>query len=704
MKRVGTVVAGLLAVVSFAVAGKVETWRNDTASAFGKGKKERVVVSDTGRVRLGHSLGPVGSMTASRVWDLAIDAKGGVFAATGDEGKVFRLDGDRWDAAFDAADTQALSVVAVPNGHVFAGTGPSGQVVDLTDPKHPAARPDAAVQYIWDLAADRDGNLYAATGPTGQLWKRDSRGAWSLLLDSAQKHLLCVAAGDDGSVYAGSDGDGLLYRVAADGRVSVLYDAPQAEIRALLLAPDGTLYAGTAAESGSGGQGRPPSLFSSPSPPGSPSGPSALSASVMPRAEVQRPADARPERATPIGGTASPRPAPPGENAVYRVGPDGVAREVFRGRVLVHALAWQGDRLLVGTGPDGQLFEVRDGGRESAPVARLDSGQILALANEKDGGLLLGTGDPGSVVRLGAGHAPAGTLTSEVHDGKLVSRFGAIEWKADVPRGTSLAIQMRTGNVGEPDATWSPWSPEQHEPASARAAVPPGRFLQYRAILRTDDPSATPELRSLAVRYQTENLAPEINRLDVPDVANGDGATKPAKLSLRWDASDPNGDDLEYTLHVKKEGWPGWIKLGELPITETRFEWDATAVPTGSYRIKLTASDRPSNRPEQALVRDRESEPFLVDHGAPGVTASRDKEGRIVIALEDDATRLTRAAYSLDGGAWIPIFPDDGLFDDSAEKITLHLDGLKPGTHLLMVRANDAAGNVGTGDLVFEAR
>jgi hypothetical protein len=357
----------------------------------------------------------------------------------------------------------------------------------------------------------------------------------------------------------------------------------------------------------------------------------------------------------------------------------------------------------VGTGPDGQLFEVRDGGRESTPIARLDSGQILALANEKDGGLLLGTGDPGSVVRLGAGHAPAGTLTSDVHDAKLISRFGAIDWKADVPRGASLAIQTRSGNVGEPDATWSPWSPEQQDSASARSTAPPGRFLQYRAVLRTDDPSLTPELRSLAIRYQTENLAPEINRLDVPDVSSGDGATKAAKLSLRWDASDPNGDELEYTLHVKKEGWPGWVKVGELPITETRFEWDATAVPTGSYRIKLTASDRPSNRPEQSLVRDRESEPFLVDHGMPAVSSTREKDGRIVVRLKDDATRLTRAAYALDGGPWTPIFPDDGLFDDPSEKITLHLDGLKTGTHLLMIRASDAAGNVGTGDLVFEA-
>lgn len=701
MKRL-IAVLGMLAVGSLAVAAKVETWRADSSSAFGKGKKERIVVSDSGRVRLGHSLGPVGSMTAARVWDLALGGKGDVYAATGDEGKVFRLDGDRWEVVYDAADSQALAVVVTPDGRAFAGTGPSGQVVDLTDPKHAASRPDAGVQYIWDLAADPAGNLYAATGPNGGLWKRDAKGAWSLLFDSPQKHLLCVALGRDGSVYAGSDGEGLLYKVAPGGKISVVYDAPQSEIRTLLVAPDGALYAGTAAESGNGGAGRAPSLFAPSSVTINPAAPGSLTASAGPRADVPRPAEAKADRSIPPGGTAMPKPASPGENAVYRVGPDGVAREVFRAKVLVHALAWQGERLLIGTGPDGQLYEVRDGGRESAPIARLDSGQVLALANERDGGVLVGTGDPGSVVRLTSGYVPAGTLTSDIHDAKYLSRFGAIGWKADVPGGTSLAVQVRSGNVGEPDATWSPWSPEQSDAASARAAVSPGRFLQYRAILRTDDPSKTPELRSLLVRYQTENLAPEINKVDVPDVSAGDGATKQAKLSVRWDATDPNGDDLEYSLSVKKEGWPAWIKLGDGPITESRFEWDATAVPSGVYRLKVSASDRPSNRPEQALTRDRESEAFLVDHGVPSVSATRDEGGRIVVQLRDDATRLTRAAYALDGAPWVAIFPDDGLFDGPSETITLRLEGLKSGTHLLMIRASDAAGNLGTGDLVFE--
>ena len=345
-----------------------------------------------------------------------------------------------------------------------------------------------------------------------------------------------------------------------------------------------------------------------------------------------------------------PKPASPGENAVYRVGPDGVAREVFRAKVLVHALAWQGDRLLVGTGPDGQLYEVRDGGRESAPIARLDSGQVLALANERDGGVLVGTGDPGSVVRLTPGYVPAGTLTSDVHDAKYLSRFGAIAWKADVPGGTSLAVQVRSGNVGEPDATWSPWSPEQSDADSARAAVPPGRFLQYRAILRTDDPAKTPELRSLLVRYQTENLAPEINKLDVPDVSAGDGATKPAKLSVRWDAVRPERRRPRIQPRRQEGGLARLDQAGRRPDHRVAVRVGRLGRPVRHLSAQ-GLGQRPPVEPPRAGPDPRPRERGVPRRPRrPERLGDPRRGGRIVVQLKDDATRLTRAAYALDGG------------------------------------------------------
>jgi hypothetical protein len=585
----------------------------------------------------------------------------------------------------------------------------------LTEPAHPASRPDPKVQYIWDLACDAQGNLYAATGPLGQLWKRAANGKWSLLYKSKAAHLLCVAIGPDGSIYAGSDGEGLVYRVSRDGKATILFDAPQAEIRTLLWAADGALYAGTAAEAGGGSstrsslfltQGGTPQLLDGSLPDRGSGAPSRIDEEVS-TAMAQPPpsAGARARQPAPRpsgGGSAAPKPISPGDNSVYRLDADGVPREVLRAKALVHALAWSDNRLLVGTGPDGQLFEVRDHGHESAPVAKLDNGQILALLSEPDGTIVLGTGDPGRVARLTPGYAAEGRLVSEVHDTKLVSRFGSLRWQADLPPGTGISFQARSGNVNEPDETWSAWSPDQSDQATASIASPAGRFIQYRVKLLTKDPRRTPELRSVALTYRTSNLAPEINRLDVPDVSAADGTARLLRLNVRWEASDPNDDELSYVLKVRKEGWPEWIRLTDEPITEKTYAWDTTAFPSGSYRLKLIASDRHSNSPGDTLTRERESQSFIVDHDPPAVSVTSRRRGASV-ALKDELTRLVKADYALDGGSWTPIFPDDGLFDTQFEKITLSIPDLKPGIHLLMVRATDAAGNVGAGDALIEA-
>lgn len=715
----GVACAASLLSARLPALGRLETWKEESASAFGKGRRERVVISDTGRVRLGHALKTLGTLDAAHVWDLALGPKGELYAATGDQGKVFRRDGkDKkdggdWAVAYDATDSQAFALAAGPDGHIFVGTGPSGQVVDVTDLKHPASRPDPGVKYIWDLAADPQGNLYAATGPTGQLWKRSPQGAWSLVLDSKHAHLLCVAVAPDGSVYAGSDGEGLLYKVAPGGKTSVIYDAAQVEIRTLLVAPDGVVYAGTASEA-SGGPARTSLTLLNHALSGSPAtrGPELASAPADQKPAQEPPARPEPARkdeirprspATPGGGSAAPRPVTVGENAVYRVDREGVVREIFRARALIFALALRNDRLLVGTGPEGQLYEVHDAGRETAPVARLDNGQILALLAEPDGGLLLGTGDPGAVARLEPGHVATGTIVSDVKDTKLISRFGSVSWRAGQPGGTSVAVQVRTGNVAEPDTTWSDWSPEQTDPESARAQAPAGRFAQYRVTLSTRDPSVTPDLQSVSLRYQSANLAPEITKLEVPDVSALDGSARQTRLTFRWDVTDPNDDELRYDLDLRKEGWPDWVRLNEQPLAEKSFSWDTTSVPAGHYRVRVKASDRPSNNEDDALSREKVSDLFLVDHESPAVTIKAAAR-RASAALKDKLTRIAKAAYAVDGREWVPVFPDDGLFDTPAETVTIPLPDLKPGTHLLVVRATDAAGNVGTGDVLIEVR
>jgi hypothetical protein len=47
------------------------------------------------------------------------------------------------------------------------------------------------------------------------------------------------------------------------------------------------------------------------------------------------------------------------------------------------------------------------------------------------------------------------------------------------------------------------------------------------------------------------------------------------------------------------------------------------------------------------------------------------------------------------------VFPTDGLFDSKSENFRFLTDTLRPGTHVVVLRVRDAAGNVGSGDVVF---
>ncbi len=687
----------LLLALGLVARAKEEAWRQEGAAAFAKAQRDGVVVTDAGLVRLGRPISRVGTgLEAARVWALARARDGALYAATGDEGKVFVRRGDAaWSLALDADDSQVLCLAALPDGRVVAGTGPGGRVVDVSDPGHPASQPGPDVQYVWALAATPDGTLYAATGPEGRLYRRAPGVAdWAVAFDAPQRHLLSLAVAPDGSLYTGTDRDGLIYRVPPQGPAAVVYDASQGEIQTLAIGPDGALYAGTASAADEGASGRNAAV------------PATASVRRVSRVRRQEPA-AKPGADAP-GGTARPRAGPPGENAVYRIGPEGVAREVFRAKTLIYALAWQGDALLVGTGPEGRLFEVRGQGREQTTLARVDYGQVLALRGEPDGGVLLGVGDPGGVLRLEPTFLASGTLTSEVLDTKLASRFGNLTVRADRPAGTGVAVQVRTGQVAEPDTTWTDWSPALAAPDGGRPGVATGRFAQYRVRLETTDPKASPTFQGLALYYRTLNLPPEIAKLTVPDVTAADGTPRKPKLDLKWDATDPNDDPLTYTLSVRKEGWPDWLPLGgpaAPALTEKTYAWDTTTLPAGVYQVRVTASDRAANRPDEARTASLTSEPFVVDHQPPTVTITPAADGRgATVILADALTRLVSAEAAVDGGEWTPAFPQDGLFDTAAETLTLALPDLKPGVHVLVVRTVDAAGNPGSADAILTVR
>ena len=139
---------------------------------------------------------------------------------------------------------------------------------------------------------------------------------------------------------------------------------------------------------------------------------------------------------------------------------------------------------------------------------------------------------------------------------------------------------------------------------------------------------------------------------------------------------------------------------GATGLKETSFSWDTTEVPDGTYQIRVTASDKPSN-PDGTLTAKAVSAPFLIANSAPTLTVetpvvNADK----TVTLHGTATTKTAFIRAVqgkaDGGDAVAASADDGLFDSTAEPFTLTLPALSSGSHSVEVQTLDRAGNTAT--------
>jgi hypothetical protein len=712
-------------------AGKVKVWHHHTPAQYDKAQLKQAVVSNEGAVRLSRQLKPLAGLDATHVWDVAEDRDGNLYVATGDDGKIFKVSADgKVSVAYASEDSQVLCLAVAPDGAIYAGTGPSGRVVRL-DPKGDAKIVySSSESYVWSLAIDSRSNaIYAGTGPKGRIYKITPDGKASVYYATKQEHVLSLAVGPDGMLYAGADKGGLVYRIDAQGKAFVVFSAPQAEVRTLRVTADG-IYAGTSSPTRRHGASSTTASATGDSSGLTGATPASVSVTKpdKDKPEKDQPDKDKPEKDKDVPRSASPSgsasagnstrdsirteaahaPTPPssGENSLYRISTDGTVREIFREKTLVLCHLRHHGRIFVGTGMDGQLFEVDEASRERSEIARLDHGQILCLLARRDGSIVVGTGDPGKLYVLQDKYAAKGSVVSEVLDAKMISRWGALRWTAETPTGTTLTVAVRSGNVAEPDDTWSDWTVEQTEAKHAVVAAPPARFLQYRVTLGSTNADATPVLHGLTIRYMTTNQAPEVTSLEVPDLdaVNQENAKK---IRIKWNATDANEDELTYSLYVKKDGWQSWVMLEE-NLEKKEFEWDATTTPSGIYQVKVVASDRKENSDEDALTAERVGGPFVVCHEPPKATvkvSGMDGDRAVIEATASSPfVRIASASFSLNGKKWVNVFPTDGLFDSKTESFKFKTESLKPGAYVLVLKVRDAAANTGTADVVFNVQ
>jgi hypothetical protein len=437
------------------------------------------------------------------------------------------------------------------------------------------------------------------------------------------------------------------------------------------------------------------------------------------------------------------------KSAVYRINPDNTVETLWSSKEEnVYDLLALEKQILFSTDSNGRIYGLAPDRRVTL-VAQTNEGETTRLL-PSDHSVLAATSNMGRIFRLGETPGASGSYEAPVHDSGTASRWGSLNWRADVPAGCSVRFRTRSGNSAKPDRTWSDWSEPLADASGSRIASPNARYIQWKAELAgaavpglEGTRPGTPLLDSVTLAYLPQNSPPVVKSINVitqsvaasqtgraaassPSSAysvtvsdSGDVNTSaPAgtptqtlpraatqQITVAWQAEDPDGDRLVYNSYFRGEGETQW-KLLRGDTHENSVTFDADVLADGKYLFRVVASDREANPPPTAREAQLVSAPVMIDNTPPVVTIGvvRHSGGAAHIEFEaaDAASPLRRCEYSLDAASWVPVAAADGVIDSLRERFVLDLTGLAPGEHLLVIRTADSANNTGTTKVILK--
>ncbi len=699
--------AALAALAPTARAVGTRSFEIDDAASFAQGELHHAAVRSDGEVRVSVGLERVAlPPDVGVVFSHARGPDGSLYLGTGDQGRVYRVRGDRIELFAETGQLLVSSLAFGEGTTLYAGTIPEGRLFALDtasapgsparelvrlgaasgsgDPLVPTPTPaptdgslapppptEEPAESIWALAWDgARRRLYAGTGPQGRVYAVDPRGQADVYWDAPAAHIQSLALASDGALYAGTSDDAVVARITAPGRAEIVWDFPGNEIPSIALR-DGALVV---------------AANDMPEPPAVPTTGTARSATA--------PRSARPR---------------PGKGSVFLLGPSGRAERVFASDD-AHVTAVELDErgvIYAGMGAEGRVVRIEPD-RTSSVWIDVDERQVLTMDLTSASPFIV-TGDGPALYRVLRSRPDAPSWTSKVLDAEQLARFGQLVWRGH----GAIRFETRSGNTERPDTTWSAWSSPLAAPGPVRS--PAARFLQVRARLVDEDAV----LRAVSVYYLPTNQRPVLTEVGLkarpikrgPDV--DPTAPQPASptLGLTWKVENPDGDRLRFRLRFREETQRVWREIlrDSEVLSATEYAWNTSSVPDGFYVVEVQVTDELSNPDAYVLDSRATSEPILVDNTPPEVVDLVARGTQITGRARDTIGPIARIEIAIDGGEPRPIFPLDDLLDTRDERFAIDvttLSGLArplgPGSHIASVRAFDAAGNQGASEVAFD--
>jgi hypothetical protein len=202
----------------------------------------------------------------SHVWALVLDRAGtGLFAATGSEGKIFRVEPTGASSVYyRSAEGHLVSLAMMDNGDLLAGSSGKGNLYRVTGPGRAtvlATLPGEEVKavavskgIIWAVAneygeAPEPPKRSPAVGRTpagpsssarpkagkGVLYRFDAQGRPERMMKHDDTHYMSLAVDEQGRPYVGTGANGRVYTVDDAHVVTLLADTDERQIGALFI-------------------------------------------------------------------------------------------------------------------------------------------------------------------------------------------------------------------------------------------------------------------------------------------------------------------------------------------------------------------------------------------------------------------------------------------------------------------------------------
>ncbi len=165
-----------------------------------------------------------------------------------------------------------------------------------------------------------------------------------------------------------------------------------------------------------------------------------------------------------------------------------------------------------------------------------------------------------------------------------------------------------------------------------------------------------------------------------------------------WTVNDADGDTLAYTFSIRPENSDAWVDLS-VNSSDNYVQFDTGGFPEGLYLTRLTTTEQAPRPAKNRLTYTFETDNLLIDRTPPAILATQIKraDGQLFISVDgrDALSLLEGAEFVLNNGLHETVLhPADGILDGKQETFVAEISEARAaGATSVEVILYDQAGN-----------